>query len=157
MRCAWCREPIEGRPVVATFGGGLRVVDGGWTNRLAFHGAAMRPRAGCYGAFVAAVSEIMDSRAARGRVALARSEADADMLERGERWQMHRAWRASDTFRQLIETWRGVPVSPGVAHRLADAGYDPSRAATASDAELLAVKGVGEASLAALRRHAGVA
>lgn len=151
--CDWCGEQIGGGALSVTWAAGLRTVSRGWTSRLRFHGSASRPRESCYGAFIEAVFGVLNLRSARGRQLFAPPEDRLALQERAERWRMHRVWRASSAFRDLLDAWRGVPLSPGISHRLADAGYDPARAARASDDELLAISGFGAASLARLRAH----
>ena len=62
-------------------------------------------------------------------------------------------FRRTSAWREMRESYRGVPITNRLAVSLADAGIDLTRAATMSERELLAVRGFGRTGLARLRDH----
>jgi hypothetical protein len=149
ITCDWCGEPVKHDCQVVTMVRGR----GRLAAALLFHG---RRGDACYGAFVDAVQDLASADHERVPADDVRSnEYKGEFAQPFERAQLRDAWRASDTFKTLRDSWRPVPgISHQVAHRLADAGMDPEQMrALLASGELPFLDGVAFRSIEAIRAY----
>jgi hypothetical protein len=150
--CDWCGEQVACRVVKAMFTGPVPQGFGSHdlVSELHFH------EDHCWPEFIELVAgAIAEDNATTGRpvdAPIHERSATTYLAERHERRETQLAWQQTDAFRDARASFGDVGLSTKAPFSLADAGIDLERAAQMTDAELLAVPGMGPTTLGKLRR-----